>query len=187
MSSKAADNPLNKKQNIPPCAAKVPSLKQRRHFAHRHLTCLTDIRVHRRHRRDNPRSRDRQCRMRPSNAAGRYFPPEHCAWQQPDFSAAAIGYPVYRPTPPFVFIRRTAPSNAQRISIFAIFEGKLLTRREMYGKIPTVAAALFAVVCGCSSMVEPQPSKLVVWVRFPSPAPYAIQAPVAQLDRASAF
>ena len=25
--------------------------------------------------------------------------------------------------------------------------------------------------CGCSSMVEPQPSKLVVWVRFPSPAP----------------
>ena len=25
--------------------------------------------------------------------------------------------------------------------------------------------------CGCSSMVEPQPSKLVAWVRFPSPAP----------------
>ena len=24
--------------------------------------------------------------------------------------------------------------------------------------------------CGCSSMVEPQPSKLVTWVRFPSPA-----------------
>ena len=24
---------------------------------------------------------------------------------------------------------------------------------------------------GCSSVVEPQPSKLVVWVRFPSPAP----------------
>src|SRR5208282_1000805 len=26
-------------------------------------------------------------------------------------------------------------------------------------------------LCGCSSMVELQPSKLVVWVRFPSPAP----------------
>ena len=26
-------------------------------------------------------------------------------------------------------------------------------------------------MCGCSSMVESQPSKLVVWVRFPSPAP----------------
>ena len=25
--------------------------------------------------------------------------------------------------------------------------------------------------CGCSSMVEPQPSKLMAWVRFPSPAP----------------
>jgi hypothetical protein len=24
---------------------------------------------------------------------------------------------------------------------------------------------------GCSSTVEPQPSKLMVWVRFPSPAP----------------
>jgi hypothetical protein len=24
--------------------------------------------------------------------------------------------------------------------------------------------------CGCSSKVEPQPSKLMVWVRFPSPA-----------------
>ena len=27
-------------------------------------------------------------------------------------------------------------------------------------------------LCGCSSTVEPQPSKLVAWVRFPSPAPF---------------
>ena len=26
-------------------------------------------------------------------------------------------------------------------------------------------------LCGCGSMVELQPSKLVTWVRFPSPAP----------------
>src|SRR5690606_40840105 len=26
------------------------------------------------------------------------------------------------------------------------------------------------LICGCSSMVELQPSKLVAWVRFPSPA-----------------
>ena len=26
-------------------------------------------------------------------------------------------------------------------------------------------------ICGCSSMVELQPSKLNTWVRFPSPAP----------------
>ena len=47
-------------------------------------------------------------------------------------------------------------------------------------------------LCGCSSMVEFQPSKLVAWVRFPSPAPSAQAllmgyAPLAQLDRATAF
>ncbi len=29
---------------------------------------------------------------------------------------------------------------------------------------------VYRSICGCSSMVEPQPSKLVTWVRFPSPA-----------------
>jgi hypothetical protein len=29
-----------------------------------------------------------------------------------------------------------------------------------------------AIQGGCSSRVEPQPSKLMMWVRFPSPAPY---------------
>ena len=28
--------------------------------------------------------------------------------------------------------------------------------------------------CGCSSMVELQPSKLTTWVRFPSPAPITV-------------
>ena len=52
-------------------------------------------------------------------------------------------------------------------------------------------------VCGCSSMVEHQPSKLDTWVRFPSPAflqkmqgsrkdIFAYES-VAQLDRATAF
>ncbi len=43
-------------------------------------------------------------------------------------------------------------------------------------------------------MVESQPSKLIAWVRFPSPAPFCFfaiglgkHAPVAQLDRATAF
>ena len=30
----------------------------------------------------------------------------------------------------------------------------------------------WVTICGCSSMVELQPSKLVVRVRFPSPAPF---------------
>ena len=43
--------------------------------------------------------------------------------------------------------------------------------------------------CGCSSMVEHQPSKLDTWVRFPSPAfvPTGAYVFVAQLDRATAF
>src|SRR5271169_3799373 len=35
---------------------------------------------------------------------------------------------------------------------------------------------LASTECGCSSMVELQPSKLVTWVRFPSPAPNPSQA-----------
>ena len=42
---------------------------------------------------------------------------------------------------------------------------------------------------GCSSVVEHQPSKLDMWVRFPSPASILnIElVSVAQLDRATAF
>ena len=43
------------------------------------------------------------------------------------------------------------------------------------------------IPCGCSSMVEFQPSKLVTWVRFPSPAPIFQNAPLTQLDRVTAF
>ena len=37
---------------------------------------------------------------------------------------------------------------------------------------PRVAGSIPALgmICGCSSMVEHQPSKLDTWVRFPSPA-----------------
>ncbi len=36
---------------------------------------------------------------------------------------------------------------------------------------PRVAGSIPALgICGCSSMVELQPSKLITWVRFPSPA-----------------
>ena len=51
---------------------------------------------------------------------------------------------------------------------------------------------------GVVQWLESQPSKLVVWVRFPSPAPTRRKgtialggikryAPIAQLDRATAF
>ena len=38
-------------------------------------------------------------------------------------------------------------------------------------------------LCGRSSTVEPQPSKLMMWVRFPSPAPYIIGVGQAEGSR----
>ena len=37
---------------------------------------------------------------------------------------------------------------------------------------------------GCSSMVELQPSKLVTWVRFPSPAPVSVLSAISSVGRA---
>ena len=102
------------------------------------------------------------------------------------------------------------------ISLFQYF---LENFKKVLKKVLTNAsfsAIIMTVACGCSSMVESQPSKLVAWVRFPSPAPSAkstasgagfadgsgtgavfwdmlsqprqlLYAPVAQLDRATAF
>ncbi len=54
---------------------------------------------------------------------------------------------------------------------------KWLTHRivapAFVGSIPIVRPR----VCGCSSMVELQPSKLTTWVRFPSPAPSKRSSP----------
>ena len=55
---------------------------------------------------------------------------------------------------------------------------RLVWDQEVAGSNPVTP-----IICGCSSMVEHQPSKLDTWVRFPSPA----YESVAQLDRATAF
>ena len=47
-----------------------------------------------------------------------------------------------------------------------------LAKVEVAGPSP-VYRSIF--ICGCSSMVEPQPSKLITWVRFPSPALFVPQ------------
>ena len=70
---------------------------------------------------------------------------------------------------------------------------RLVWDQEVAGSNPVTP-----IVCGCSSMVEHQPSKLDTWVRFPSPAfPQMMRRAfekgifeyesVAQLDRATAF
>ena len=47
----------------------------------------------------------------------------------------------------------------------------MLTNKYEVCIIYKVSAYLIGFYCGCSSMVEHQPSKLIVRVRFPSPAP----------------
>ena len=42
---------------------------------------------------------------------------------------------------------------------------RLVWDQEVAGSNPVTP-----IICGCSSMVEHQPSKLDTWVRFPSPA-----------------
>ena len=61
---------------------------------------------------------------------------------------------------------------------------RLIWDQEVAGSNPVTPINLKTYdLCGCSSMVELQPSKLVTWVRFPSSA----YVSVAQLDRATAF
>ena len=72
---------------------------------------------------------------------------------------------------------------------------RLVWDQEVAGSNPVTP--IHNIFCGCSSMVEHQPSKLDTWVRFPSPAflqkmqgsrkdIFAYES-VAQLDRATAF
>ena len=63
---------------------------------------------------------------------------------------------------------------------------RLVWDQEVAGSNPVtpIGEEIFqGIFCGCSSVVEHQPSKLDMWVRFPSPAFES----VAQLDRATAF
>ena len=59
-----------------------------------------------------------------------------------------------------------APSAGSRRPGFLASAG-----RASLESIRTHAVSMRGRLCGRSSMVEPQPSKLMMWVRFPSPAP----------------
>ena len=67
---------------------------------------------------------------------------------------------------------------------------RLVWDQEVAGSNPVTPILSKINTCGCSSVVEHQPSKLDMWVRFPSPALASISDAdvlVAQLDRATAF
>ena len=70
-----------------------------------------------------------------------------------------------RPRPAwFSLARRTC--RCRRKHVAKKRGARLITRQCWRG-----LALQVHINCGCSSMVEPQPSKLMMWVRFPSPAP----------------
>ena len=48
--------------------------------------------------------------------------------------------------------------------------GSAWLERLVWGRKSQVRILSPRLICGCSSMVEHQPSKLDTWVRFPSPA-----------------
>ena len=55
---------------------------------------------------------------------------------------------------------------------------RLVWDQEVAGSNPVTPTLQVHMICGCSSMVEHQPSKLDTWVRFPSPALLVIEQAV---------
>ena len=53
----------------------------------------------------------------------------------------------------------------------SVFEGSNPSPSTIQESLIQQVSVIRLECCGCSSMVEHQPSKLVVRVRFPSPAP----------------
>ena len=85
-------------------------------------------------------------------------------------------------------------NNAEATGCGSAWLERLVWDQEAAGSNPVTPILVLYLyfVCGCSSVVEHQPSKLDMWVRFPSPAFVSYEAssgyvPVAQLDRATAF
>ena len=54
----------------------------------------------------------------------------------------------------------------------SLLSGKKQAFRRAGRGTESVRITIQSDPCGCSSMAELQPSKLVTWVRFPSPAPF---------------
>ena len=78
------------------------------------------------------------------------------------------------------------PAVTEKNEKFSIFFKKVLTNWNNADIIVKVVGCKPSKLAGVVQWLESQPSKLIVWVRFPSPA-FTYYAPVAQLDRATAF
>ena len=76
---------------------------------------------------------------------------------------------------------RPSPSEASDPKLFTLGSARV----RVHPRVEPSAAlrGLRAAPCGRSSMVELQPSKLIAWVRFPSPAPALAQLPHPRRQR----
>jgi hypothetical protein len=70
---------------------------------------------------------------------------------------------------------RSRRADAERDTMFARVVGAGRGRSKAQGQAELRPSAHKLRSCGCSSMAESQPSKLVMRVRFPSPAPAKVQ------------
>ena len=77
--------------------------------------------------------------------------------------APDLGSGVERRKSSSLFVRTV--SRFPRYAVVAQLVECHLAKVDVAGPSP-----VYRSICGCSSMVELQPSKLVTWVRFPSPA-----------------
>ena len=96
-----------------------------------------------------------------------------CAANTPRFTAA-LSQKVLLPS---LLCKHCPPHDIPSSETFPAARSAFFARFQIiFGKgIDKVSKTWYHIrafkICGCSSVVEHQPSKLVMWVRFPSPAP----------------
>ena len=79
--------------------------------------------------------------------------------------APDLGSGVERRKSSSLFVRTVSRFPGSLYAVVAQLVECHLAKVDVAGPSP-----VYRSICGCSSMVELQPSKLVTWVRFPSPA-----------------
>ena len=95
----------------------------------------------------------------------------HPLWETPAFPQRGRGGMADAPDLGSGAERRKSSSLFVRTSFLRYAVVAQLVERHL-AKVEVASPSLvYRSICGCNSVVEFQPSKLAMWVRFPSPAP----------------